>query len=176
MSSKTCIDCGILKELDLFHKRPGSKDGHRNNCKICRSKSDRNYKDSKPGLRERDRQRFKEYNENLSPQKKEEKRLSDLAYWKRNRDKSLHNNRKRKARLKQALPKWAEDDFEELHIKEMYHLRELREKLFGIKFNVDHIVPLTSTKVCGLHCAANLRIISEFENKSKNNRHWPDMW
>lgn len=45
----------------------------------------------------------------------------------------------------------------------------------GIKHNVDHMVPLLSKYVCGLHCEANLCVVTESENKSKANRYWPDM-
>ncbi len=41
---------------------------------------------------------------------------------------------------------------------------------------VDHIVPLSSEFVCGLHCIANLAVITKAENDRKQNRWWPDMW
>ena len=76
----------------------------------------------------------------------------------------------RAAKLR-ATPVWR-DDFT---IDEIYSLAELRTKVTGISWNVDHIVPLQSKLVCGLHCEANLRVIPAVENLSKNNRHWPDM-
>lgn len=50
------------------------------------------------------------------------------------------------------------------------------ERATGIEHNVDHIVPLKSPLVCGLHWEGNLQITPASDNKSKNNRHWPDMW
>ena len=41
---------------------------------------------------------------------------------------------------------------------------------------IDHLVPLNSEKVCGLHVQDNLRCISEQINMKKGNRYWPDMW
>jgi len=38
-------------------------------------------------------------------------------------------------------------------------------------YQVDHIIPLQHELVCGLHCYANLRIITEAENKTKSNTH-----
>ena len=40
---------------------------------------------------------------------------------------------------------------------------------------VDHIVPLNSNRVCGLHCEDNLRCIPQKLNISKSNRYWLDM-
>ena len=38
---KKCIDCGLEKEITEFHLEKRNKDGHRNNCKVCRLKRER---------------------------------------------------------------------------------------------------------------------------------------
>lgn len=77
----------------------------------------------------------------------------------------------RRARTLRATPAWANLFF----IEEAYHLAKLRSEATGIEWHVDHIVPLQSKRVCGLHVENNLRVIPAFNNRSKGNRHWPNM-
>lgn len=77
----------------------------------------------------------------------------------------------RKATALKATPKWANHFF----IKEAYHLAALRTKHLGFKWHVDHIVPLKSKKVCGLHAHTNIQVIPASKNISKHNRYWPGM-
>lgn len=62
-----------------------------------------------------------------------------------------------------------------LVVLEANHLAVLREKITGIKHDVDHVVPLRSKLVCGLHNEFNLAVIPASENRSKGNRYWPGM-
>jgi len=64
-----------------------------------------------------------------------------------------------------ATPFWAEFDL----IEKVYG----KANEFGM--HVDHIVPLQSELVCGLHVWANLQLLAPFDNISKGNRYWPDM-
>ena len=76
----------------------------------------------------------------------------------------------RALRLK-ATPVWANRFF----ISEAYDLAKLRTKVTGIRWHVDHIVPLKSAIVCGLHVEQNLQVIPAARNQSKGNFYWPDM-
>lgn len=72
---------------------------------------------------------------------------------------------KRRAVSKRATPVWANLD----DIKQVY----IEAAAFGLV--VDHIVPLNSKIVCGLHVWHNLTAITSEENSRKGNRYWPDM-
>ncbi len=77
----------------------------------------------------------------------------------------------RRAASKLATPQWANRFF----MSEAYRLAKLRTKVMGYRWTVDHIVPIQSPLVCGLHVENNLRVIPDIDNKRKGNRHWPDM-
>ena len=98
-----------------------------------------------------------------------------LREWEK-RNRAYLNARKmlRMAAKKLATPAWANQFF----IEEIYDLAQRRTKLQtgGIKqWHVDHIVPLTSSLVCGLHVEHNLRVIPARDNHSKKNYFWPEM-
>ena len=77
----------------------------------------------------------------------------------------------RAALKKLAVPVWADKE----KMKEFYVRARDLEKITGMSHHVDHIVPLNSRIVCGLHCEANLQVLTAAENISKGNRVWPDM-
>lgn len=93
------------------------------------------------------------------------------AWYAANKTAAYATVAKRNARKIQATPVWANDFF----IREAYALAKLREKVCGGKWHVDHIVPLRSKLVCGLHVEHNLQVIPAAVNIAKKNRHWPDM-
>ena len=92
-------------------------------------------------------------------------------WYQRNRHVVYASNAVRRGMERRAKPAWANMFF----IEEIYDLAALRTKHTGIRWSVDHIVPLKSKIVCGLHVENNLRVIPLTANISKGNRHWPDM-
>lgn len=101
----------------------------------------------------------------------EKVRQAALRWQRENRARVIAYNAARYAAKLKATPKWA--NLEE--IAKFYEEAERLAKLNGESYDVDHVVPLRSKIVCGLHCEANLRVIKSEENRSKGNRHWPDM-
>ena len=85
--------------------------------------------------------------------------------------KELAKSAKRRSAKKNAVPGWAN----KAAIEAIYEKARRFSDLTGEPFHVDHIVPLTSDLVCGLHWEGNLQVLSGFDNLSKANRVWPDM-
>ncbi len=44
-------------------------------------------------------------------------------------------------------------------------------RLTGVPHDVDHVIPLQSDVVCGLHVESNLRVILSRDNKIKSNKY-----
>lgn len=81
------------------------------------------------------------------------------------------NEARRNARKVQATPAWANH----LAMQCWYEFAALKTRLTGARWEVDHIVPLRSKLVCGLHTDYNMQAITRRENTNKGNRFWPNM-
>lgn len=120
--------------------------------------------------REKDKIRYRKDNRRkLSNEKwranNKEKQNNSIKNWilkNRKHVNSIHS--KYRAKKKNATPIWADLN----KIKKIY--LECNDN-----FQVDHIVPLNSKLVCGLHCEFNLQYLDAKENIIKGNRYWPDM-
>ena len=143
---KTCNICKTEQSLDNFYKQPRNKDGLFHECKeCCRFKRNKRYSDNA------------EYSKELS-----------RRHYRNNKQYYITKGHLRAKGVKQAKPKWLTEEHE-FFIEEMYSLRDLRTELTGVVHHVDHIVPLKSTDVCGLHVPWNLQVISAKDNLSKSN-------
>jgi hypothetical protein len=101
-------------------------------------------------------------------------------YYDNNRTKELDRSRlkrinnadyyKAKCAERRAIQKNAKPDWYEIKLVNKIYAMATK---FG--FEVDHIVPLQSKLVCGLHCWDNLQLLSRQENAKKLNITWPDM-
>lgn len=75
----------------------------------------------------------------------------------------------RKRRHRDATPPWITAE-QKLAMRKLYLSAIQLTKITGEKYVVDHIVPLISDVVCGLHVPWNLRIITQAENLKKSNK------
>ena len=67
------------------------------------------------------------------------------------------------------IPKWlTQDDIR--WMQWMYDQAQRLSEQTGIKHHVDHVIPLRGKTVSGLHCPANLQILTDMENFQKSNR------
>jgi len=75
----------------------------------------------------------------------------------------------RKRRHREATPKWI-TAAQKLEMRKLYLTAMQLTKVTGVRHVVDHIVPLISPVVCGLHVPWNLRVITQDENLKKSNK------
>ena len=75
----------------------------------------------------------------------------------------------RKRRHRNATPKWLGSQ-EKVAMRQLYLKAQELTKLTGVRYVVDHIVPLINPDVCGLHVPWNLRVMTQEENLRKSNK------
>jgi uncharacterized Zn finger protein (UPF0148 family) len=167
-SGKVCKSCHSYKELPDFYKNKARKDGKTIHCKICISRKNKESYERNKKSRLEKAQIYRDRNSG---------RIKDYlkGYQKNNLHKYAAHNSLRNKRMVEATPHWLTD----VQKKEMENVykkaKELTEET-GVRYEVDHIVPVRSDLVCGLHVPWNLQVIPKGDNISKSNRHWPDMW
>jgi len=103
-------------------------------------------------------------------QRQSRKRTGSGKAWKaENKHKVNAYASKRRACERNATPSWI-SEIDEFIAEEIFLQREDISSATGIKHEVDHVIPLVSEEVCGLHVWWNMRVITEFENRSKGNK------
>ena len=197
---KYCVSCKLQKPDDEFYVRPTLKDGLSCYCKVCtRSKQkatqarwrERNPEYCKEEIRKRresaeyregERETYKKYYyENLGKvraksvkwnhENSERRKVNRQRWFSENPHKRNESRMKGYASKVNATPEWADKKYIDL----FYQMAKLEEERTGRKCHVDHIVPLRSDKVCGLHVEHNLQVMYAVDNQRKQNLHWPDM-
>lgn len=203
VAEKSCSVCKQVKPLDEYHKQKIGRFGRTSACRVCTSRRaahgyqvhrikrlarNKAYRDGNKerlkGMyrgyrqvhRERERERLRRWVKqnpdkvaayNLRVEQRTGKAtIVRLQEWiKKNPHRVRANIARRRASKVQATPGWADSR----KIAAIY-------KLAGEKgMVVDHIVPLRSRLVCGLHVEHNLQLLTSRENAIKGNRFWPDM-
>lgn len=190
MLFKTCTKCKIEKSTDQFYKQKSGKYGVLATCKMCGAAYKEQNKEHIAAYRKiryeankheeivRQKSYYQKNKETIKLQKKHyslenpEARPIAMKKWQqKNLGKVYANNAKYRASVREATPSWADKEA----IAGMYQLAAIFNST-GINLHVDHIVPLKSNKVCGLHSEDNLRLLPATENITKGNRYWDDMW
>ncbi len=83
----------------------------------------------------------------------------------------IANEVKRRARKLLATPKW---DIELTRFIELEAVKlcRIRQQYTGIKWHIDHVIPLRGKTVSGLHVWNNIAVIPAVVNLSKGNRYY----
>ena len=193
---KKCNKCGEEKDIGSFARNRTRKDGIGSWClECCRAESAKRYAEYPDRVRainqKSDKKNWGRKYEGIkkwakdnperwralqrkSFDKNKDKRLAQDKRWRAAniehvREMDRYTQSTRKAKKLSATPSWlTEHDIQS--IKNMYSVARLRQEETGIAYEVDHIVPLKSKIVCGLHVPWNLQLLTKSENSRKNNK------
>src|SRR5271165_3970669 len=152
---KLCTHCDQEKPVDDFHVGNG-KLGRKSQCILC---CRRHYDPAKAKEARRKHQR----------QNREECRRRSSLYDKEHKPQRAAREACRRATKLNATPSWLTEEHKK-QIELLYIERDRLRSEKGIMYHVDHIVPLISDMVCGLHVPWNLQVLSAVDNIKKGNR------
>lgn len=107
--------------------------------------------------------------------KHEECKVTMREYVKKHRAKKNASNVAYEMTKRRRTYTFGGKEFHELVMDEAYSLARLRTQITGVKWHVDHVVPMKSRLVSGLHTASNIQVIPGSANIRKGNRTWPNM-
>jgi len=168
--NKACNKCGIKKPIIDFHKQKDCLGGFRATCKLCvKERKSVHYANNKEVYKERwalwkEKIDRSDYYATYRVENKEKIK----QYQINTRHLSAKNRAIRRARLLQRTPTWLTggDLFEiECIYKYCGALRGI-----GLKYEVDHIIPLAGKNISGLHVPTNLQVIPMVNNRKKANK------
>jgi len=103
---------------------------------------------------------------------REQRNRNSRKHCQANPDKRNAFTAKRHAAKLQRTPPWLTKD-QLLEIESFYTKAKDLQTLTGIKYHVDHIIPLQGKLVSGLHVPWNLQVIPAVENIKKSNNYEP---
>lgn len=193
---KNCTKCKLQLGYDNFHKDSDLKDGYRNVCKDCVKVYPSHQKENRleylgrnkdrtratlKTYREKNKKSIVEYVTRYNIKNPEVGKAACAKYYKKNKEERNEQSKQyrktnpgkftaykaaRRAREVQATPKWL--TVEQLkQIQSLYIEARKLQVNDGIIREVDHILPLKSDVVCGLHVPWNLQILTRAENNFK---------
>jgi hypothetical protein len=173
-----CYKCCMILRLDEYNKKEDRWNFLDNECRSCSNERYRNYRKNNIDKELARSNKYKQENkETVSINRIARYRKNSVieiekvrAWQKLNSDKVNANQARRRAAKLQAMPRWltAED---KTKIVEFYKLAKKLEQETGVKYHVDHIVPLQGINICGLHVPWNLQVIPAYDNISKSNKY-----
>ena len=181
---KRCATCKKIKGIAEYTKRTRSADGLNYECKMCVKKYHRKWqKENKDKVKKIQEAFFKRHATTKSEYQKDwQKEYNKMnyqrykearkKYYKEYFEKYPHRHTSKRVladmRKSGAAPKWLDKDML-MEIDSFYECAKALKTVRGIQYEVDHIIPLISKYVCGLHVPWNLQILTKEENREKGN-------
>lgn len=166
-SMKFCPSCQTEQPLSNFTACRSRRDSLQVYCKDClramqiRLYSSNDRRERYLRHKERELARWAEY-KRANPGKVKDSSKKVRA----NRaGKQRAYNAQRKRHVLRATPIWVDHKA----IRTIYEGAEYLTRLTGVRFDVDHVLPLRSKTVCGLHVAENLQYLTHEDNQRKRN-------
>jgi hypothetical protein len=168
--TKRCNVCALDKAPEAYAKRRASNDRLCATCKICARERARRWRETHPNAFVewylQNKLRRAEYWQRWRSLNGDRARAGYKRWAKANPDKVTANVMNRQTQKQRAMPSWANRE----RIAAVYTEALRRTAETGIRHDVDHIVPIRSRIVCGLHWEGNLQILTKDENRKKSNR------
>ena len=156
--TKKCSSCKETKSFSSFHKNQYI-------CKECKKiLHKKRYSENKEHILTKNKL-WRESN----PKYMEDYYSSNTTKWASSRRFWPSYNKNRKMQ-KTSKASW-DLELTNFVTEEAHHLRGLRDVATGIKWHVDHVVPLNGKQVSGLHVWNNLAVIPAKENLQKGNKY-----
>ena len=148
-----CVEC-VKEDWQIDNEKRKGKP----KTEASKAAGRRYYEKNKDVVKARSQARPKEH---VTQYKKKYKQANPELY------KALTSVRRRRHR--EATPPWITAD-QKLAMRKLYLEAQRLTKLTGTRYVVDHIVPLISDSVCGLHVPWNLHVMTQEENLLKSNK------
>ena len=99
----------------------------------------------------------------------EDKKKYRKAWFKNNPEETKAIANARRRRNRDATPKWLTEEHKK-EMRDIYLKAQRLSRETGIMMHVDHIEPISSDEVCGLHVPWNLQILVGEVNVRKSNK------
>jgi hypothetical protein len=168
---RTCRSCGA--DITYSYK---PKHGH--NCAACNAEYQKAYRQAKAQHIAESKKQWKLRNsahvkakDRAYAEEHPDRRAAARARWDaRNPGVTSAAKSKNRAERIKRIPTWLSED-DKWMIAQAHDIAQLRTKLFGFAWHVDHVIPLKGKMVSGLHTPYNLQVIPAKANVSKNNRY-----
>ena len=171
---KSCTKCKVVRPFTDFAPNKLTKDKLQSWCRKCKNAHDaaRKANDLEYKARRREMYKSEAYKQKRKGYMATEKGRQIVKENRRQQKADLARRRNYRAfyklKAQSRVPGWVLP-------KDLLPFYQLAETL-GHDYTIDHIIPLRSKVVCGLHCAENLQILTHAANHLKGTSLFEAWW